>query len=172
MMQVAPAWLIAARKELGTRELPENRGPAIRRYVGMAHCGAEGEPWCAIFANAMLESNGIPGTRSPLARSFEHHPNFVKLAGPALGAVSTIWRVSPSSGLGHVFFYDGEDAHGFLNALGGNEEDMVMHELINPRKLSGFYWPKLDAKGAAVPLPVIGKLPLQSAAAIGAGKVT
>lgn len=127
-----PAWLAAAQKEIGTREQPENRGPAIRRYIEMAHCGAEGEPWCAIFANAMLEGAGFRGTRSPSSQSFRTNPNFIQLTGPALGAIVVYWRTSHSSGLGHVGFYNGEDAHGFIETLGGNESDMVRNELLNP----------------------------------------
>jgi hypothetical protein len=66
---MAPAWFLAAQKEIGTKELPENRGPEVRRYIALAHCGHEGDPWCAIFCNAMLESVGIPGTRNAMARS-------------------------------------------------------------------------------------------------------
>lgn len=161
-------WYEAAKKEIGTRELPENRGPTIRRYIALAHCGNEGDPWCAIFANAMLESVGISGTKSALARSFEHSSEFVKLAGPALGAITTFWRTSKSSGLGHVAFYAGEQA-GMIDALGGNESDMVRAELLNANGnhfgLSGYYWPK------SVALPTIGKLPLQLSPSIGLGKV-
>jgi uncharacterized protein (TIGR02594 family) len=165
----APAWFIAAQKEIGTRELPENRGPAILRYIRLAGCGAEGEPWCAIFCNAMLEKVGVKGTRSPSSQSFRHDPNFVQLEGPALGAIVVYWRVSRISGLGHVGFYNGEDSHGFIETLGGNESDMVRNELLNPHGsnfgLVGYYWPK------SVPLPVIGKLPVQVAASAGTGKV-
>lgn len=163
-----PKWYDAAIKEIGTRELPENRGPNIKRYIALAHCGSEGDPWCAIFANAMLESVGIKGTRSALARSFEHNSSFVKLAEPALGAITTFWRTSKSSGLGHVAFYAGEKS-GLINALGGNESDMVRTELLNANGnhfgLSGYYWPK------SVPLPIIGKLSLQISPSAGLGKV-
>lgn len=163
-----PSWYEAALKEVGTRELPENRGPAIRRYVELAHCGSEGDPWCAIFVNAMLESVGITGTKSALARSFEHNSNFIKLTGPALGAITTFWRISKNSGLGHVAFYAGEKS-GFIDALGGNESDMVRAELLNSNAnhfgLSGYYWPK------AVPLPTMGKLALQISPQSGLGKV-
>lgn len=166
---VVPAWFAAARKEIGTRELPENRGPAIRRYIELAHCGAEGEPWCSIFVNAMLESVGIPGTRNAMARSFEHDGNFVKLAGPSLGCIVTFWRGVKSNGLGHVGFYNGEQG-GSISTLGGNESDMVRIEYLRAQGstfgLSGYYWPK------SVPLPVIGKLLPQSASALGSGKVT
>jgi uncharacterized protein (TIGR02594 family) len=165
----APAWFIAAQKELGVRELPENRGPAIRRYIEMAHCGHEGDAWCAIFLNAMLESVGIKGTRSASSQSFRNTPDFVKITGPALGAIVVYWRISRVSGLGHVGFYNGEDSHGFIETLGGNESDMVRNELLNPNGqrfgLVGFYWPKAYAP------PVIGKLPVQALASAGTGKV-
>jgi uncharacterized protein (TIGR02594 family) len=164
----APAWFVAARREIGVRELPENRGPDIRRYIALAHCGAEGDPWCAIFANAMLESAGIRGTRSAMARSFEHDSNFIRLPGPALGCVVTFWRGEKSQGLGHVGFYNGEHA-GLISTLGGNESDMVRVEDLasNARRfgLSGFYWPK------SVRLPATGKLPPQLESRAGTGKV-
>jgi uncharacterized protein (TIGR02594 family) len=170
MVDQPPSWLIAARKEIGKREIPENRGPVVQHYIDLAHCGSQGDAWCAIFANAMLEQDGIKGTRSPSSQSFRHSPDFVQLAGPALGAITVYWRISKSSGLGHVGFYEGEDSHGYINTLGGNESDMVREELLNPRGstfgLVGYYWPK------SVTLPAIGKLPVQMASAVGSGKVT
>lgn len=167
-----PPWFANAIKEIGTKELPENRGPAIRRYIGLAHVGSEGDPWCAVFANAMLEEAGVPGTRSALARSFEHSVNFVKLTGPALGCIVTFWRGSRGSGLGHVGFYNGE-TNGYISTVGGNESDMVREEMLrsdgNTFGLSGYYWPK------GSPLPTIGKLPRQKivqTSAISTGKVT
>lgn len=162
-------WFEAAKKEIGTRELPENRGPAIRRYIALSHCGSEGDPWCAIFANAMLESSGIRGTRSALARSFEHDAGFIKLVKPALGCIVTFWRGKKNSGLGHVGFYNGE-LNNYISTLGGNESDMVRVEMLrtdgNTFGFSGFYWPK------SVTIPTLGKLAPQSTSSIGSGKVT
>lgn len=164
-----PPWFALARKEIGVRERPENRGPDIRRFISLAHCGEEGDPWCAIFANAMLEGSGVHGTRSAMARSFEHDQNFVRLSGPALGCIVTFWRGIKSQGLGHVGFYNGEHA-GLISTLGGNESDMVRVEdlALSARTfgMSGYYWPK------AVALPQIGKLAPQSASIAGTGKVT
>lgn len=165
-----PLWYDAAVKEIGIREQGNNAGPAIQRYIRLAHCGAIGDPWCAIFVNAMLESTGIRGTRSPSSQSFRHDSNFVLLKGPARGAIAVFWRISHSSGLGHVGMYDGEDTHGFIDTLGGNESDMVRRELLNPNGahfgLVGYYWPK------SVIFPVIGKLLPQGAVSASSGKVT
>jgi uncharacterized protein (TIGR02594 family) len=152
IFDTAPAWFQFAMHEIGTREEPENRGPAIQRYIDLAHCGAQGEPWCAIFANAALEASGVQGTRSPSSQSFRFDPKFVKLAGPALGAIAVFWRSSHASGLGHVGFYRGETAN-YVYVLGGNEGDMVQIESLPKGApafgLEGYYWPK------SAPLPTL-----------------
>jgi uncharacterized protein (TIGR02594 family) len=172
----APAWYLAALKEIGQRELPNNRGPVVRRYIAMAGCGEEGDPWCAIFANAMLESNGVSGTKSPSSQSFRHHPNFAQLKGPALGAIAVFWRISPKSGLGHVGFYAGEDAHGFIDTVGGNESDMVRAEMLNSHGghfgLVGYYWPVKDKMGTTLAVPQVQRLAPMVSTSLGTGKVT
>jgi uncharacterized protein (TIGR02594 family) len=148
----APAWLKAAWEEIGTHELPNNRGPAIKRYIALADAGNEGDPWCAIFANAMLEKCGINGTRSASSQSFRHSREFVKLSGPAIGAIAVFWRISRTSGFGHVGFYCGERGP-YVWTLGGNEADMVQIEMLakdaSTFGLVGFYWPR------AAPLPQV-----------------
>ncbi len=133
----------------------DNRGPVIQRYIDLAHCGSQGDPYCAIFVNAALEQAGIRGTRSALARSFERDKNFVKLSGPAWGAITVFWRGSKSSGTGHAAFYDSETAT-YVYTLGANQNDDCN---VSPfRKegatfgLVGFYWP------ASLPLPKVGAI--------------
>lgn len=150
-----PPWFNWALHELGTREEPENKGPAIRRYVSIAHCGAEGEAWCAIFANAALEANGIRGTRSASSQSFRNDPNFVHLGGPALGALAVFFRGGRNSGIGHVGFYRGE-LGSRLYILGGNEGDMVQIEALPKSSgsfgLIGYWWPKSVALPQVKPI--------------------
>ena len=150
-----PSWFAWAAHEIGTREEPENKGPAIQRYINLAHCGAQGDPWCAIFANAGLEANGVPGTRSPSSQSFTANQKFVKLPGPALGALAVFWRTSQSSGLGHVGFYRGETVN-YVYVLGGNEADMVQIEPLPKASasfgLEGYYWPRSVQLPAIVPV--------------------
>lgn len=149
VQSAATPWMTWANKEVGFHETGTNRN--IGRYTGPAKCGEEGDPWCAIFVNAALESNGIRGTRSAMARSFERDSNFVKLDGPAFGAIATMWRDSPSSGLGHVFFYVGEHERGIV-ALGGNQSDQVCRQYEPRNRVVGYYWPK------SRPLPKVGKI--------------
>lgn len=152
-----PAWFTWAEHEVGFHERGENLG--IERYIDAAHCGSLGDPWCAIFANAGLESSGLRGTRSAMARSFEHDSNFVRLSAPAIGAITTMWRGSPSAGTGHVFYYAGENDSGVL-ALGGNQDDQVCRQFEPRSRIVGYFWPK------SVPLPKVG--PVRVAGASGA----
>lgn len=149
----APKWFQWALHEIGAHEETSNRGAAVRRYISLAHCGTEGDPWCAIFANAALESSGVAGSRSPSSQSFRANANFVQLSAPALGAIAVFWRGQPDSGLGHVGFYRGEDAKSVWT-LGGNENDMVQIEALPKSSASfgliGYWWPK------GVPMPQTG----------------
>jgi uncharacterized protein (TIGR02594 family) len=142
--QPAPQWVTVGFKDLGFHETGNNRG--IEKFIAQAHCGNLGDPWCAIWANAKLEQSGIKGTRSASSQSFRKDKNFVKLGGPALGAIAVYWRKSPRSGIGHVGFYLGETKTQILT-LGGNESDAVRKQFEPKARLFGYWWPK------SVPLP-------------------
>jgi uncharacterized protein (TIGR02594 family) len=149
----APQWYTLATQEIGTREEGNNSGAAIARYRQLAQCGEDHDPWCAIFVNAMfaLCNPPVPGTRSSSSQSFRSNENFVRLAGPAAGAVVVFWRISPNSGKGHVGFYRGETASS-VYVLGGNEGDMVQIEPMSKNQLIGYWWPK------SVAAPTIGTI--------------
>jgi uncharacterized protein (TIGR02594 family) len=148
-----PQWYTLATKEIGTREEGNNSGAAIARYRQLAQAGQDHDPWCAIFANAMLAlcTPPVPGTKSASSQSFRSNANFIQISGPALGAVVVFWRQSPSSGLGHVGFYRGETVES-VYVLGGNEGDMVQIEPMRKGQLIGYWWPKTVAQ------PTIGKI--------------
>lgn len=157
-------WMRAALNEIGFHEIGENRG--IEKYVEGGKCGAVGEPWCAAFVNWCFESVGMRGTRSAMARSFENSLDFVKLDGPAYGAIGTMWRVSKNSGLGHVFFYLGERSVGDgteiqVLGLGGNQKDSVCRQYHPRDRIVGYYWPK------GYPLPKTGPVSVSTEATTG-----
>lgn len=145
-----PPWMKWVIKE-ATDGIPEepnndNSGPVIRKYISLAHCGHEGDPYCAIGINAALEVNNIPGSRSPAARSFEWDSDkFVRLKGPALGAITVFWRGSRNSGKGHVGVYAGETEN-HIYVWGFNQHDDANMSPF-PRSgqsfgLVGYFWPK------------------------------
>lgn len=143
-----PPWVTAGLKDLGFHEIRENQG--IEKFIKQAHCGAEGDPWCAIWANAKLEVSGITGTRSAASLSFTTSRHFRRLDGPALGALAVYHR---SGGLGHVGFYMGETDTQILT-LGGNESDAVRNQFEPKARFIGYFWPT-DVKA---PAPEMGKI--------------
>jgi len=161
--QTQPPWVTAGLKDVGFHETGNNQG--IESFIAQAKCGSVGDPWCAIWTNAKLEQSGIRGTRSPSSQSFRNDSNFVKLDGPALGAIAVYWRDSPDSGRGHVGFYMGETATQILT-LGGNESDAVRTQFEPRARLRGYWWPK------SVPLPQGGVIEVSSEAGNPVGKVT
>lgn len=150
---MSPAWLDAAVKDIGFHEIGNNQG--IGKFIAQGRCGQPGDPWCAIFVNAKLEESGIRGTRSASSQSFRHDARFVKLAGPAPGAIAVYWRGRPTSGIGHVGFYLGETATQVLT-LGGNQSDTVSKQFEPKARLWGYWWP------ASVPLPTIKSIHVNS----------
>lgn len=158
-----PPWVTVARGQIGFQEQPGNRG--IQKYTGPAKCGREGDPWCAVFTNAMLEMVGMPGTESAMARSYEHSGRYKQLSGPAIGAITTMWRDSPDSGKGHVFFYMGENDNGIV-ALGGNQKNKVCIQYEPKNRVYGYYWP------VALPTPKIGAVYAPTLAGVTAGSET
>jgi len=165
----APIWFKWMLHEIGVREVPGPKSnPRIIAYRSLAKISIQGDdsvvPWCSIFANAALEVNGITGTRSAMARSFETNANFVRLPGPALGAITTFWRVSRNSGQGHVNFYRGEIPNRIYGG-GGNQGDSVTiasFPRISPSfGVTGYWWPKL------VPLPQVGPIVIHAGQPLG-----
>ena len=164
MTTATPAWYRWAVAELGQKEVPGRASnPRIMEYRTIGKTPLAGEdgvvPWCAIFVNAALEAVGIRGTRSGMARSYERSSDFVKLPGPAVGAIVTKWRGKPTSGLGHVGFYVGHDARGRVVFLGGNQGDAVSRASFDPAQITGYWWPK------GQPLPKVGKVDAGAAVA-------
>lgn len=155
-----PQHLLNAIAEIGVREKAgRDSSERVIAYRLLGHTTTDtrtddsARPWCGDFMCAMLETAGIESPRSGMARAIEHHNGFVKLTGPALGAIVTMWRGSPSSGLGHVYFYAGRSARGFNVAVGGNQIDAVTAAEYSVSRVVGYWWPKV------LPLPPIGHVP-------------
>jgi uncharacterized protein (TIGR02594 family) len=159
-VSAVPPWLTFSARELGTKEIPGTEStPRIFQYRELAGCELKGDdgdvPWCRIYVCAMLALAKLPYRKDWMARAVERDSNFVRLEGPALGAICSFWRGSRSGGLGHTGFYWGE-SKGRVLVEGGNESDAVRRAFF-PKNgslmgLVGYYWPK------SLPLPKIGPI--------------
>lgn len=134
-----PAWYTEAEKDIGFQEKGNNHG--LEKFIREAGYGANGWQWCKLFVGAKLKVAGYPSQASGMARSVETDPNFVKLSGPALGAIVPMYREPKSSGKGHIFFYDGESSLG-IRGIGGNEDNRVKRSFHSRKHCLGYYWPK------------------------------
>lgn len=76
------------------------------------------EAWCAAFVNAVLAQNGVVGTGSPAASSFNNFGEEVKK--PQQGDIAVMAH--------HVGFYGGANANGTVKIIGGNQGDAVSQD--------------------------------------------
>lgn len=143
-------WIDKAREYLGIREI---KGRVHNQQILDLWKAAklpftdDETPWCAGFANGVLEQVGIRGTRSGMARSFLHWGK--KLTVPVVGCVVVLARGAAPSG--HVGFVvaAGKDR---VKVLGGNQGDAVSEVWFSTKNVLGYRWPP----GQTVP----GKKPI------------
>jgi len=135
----APAWLKAAYKEIGQREIPgPQENPRIVAYfktIGAKENYRDDiDDWASAFVEWSLNQADIKGPKSD--EPFAWLDWGQVLSQPALGAVV----IMSFSGLHHVGFYFGEDEN-FVRVLGGNEDDAV-HIFRYPKNaVYGYRWP-------------------------------
>lgn len=146
-----PLWLQAGMRYIGTKETPgakdnpiiidwakDEGGDIAKTYTH------DSIPWCALFANMTLTKVGLKGTESLWALDFAGQWPSVKLIGPAVGAFAPMVR----DGGGHIGIVVGQDQHGNIMLLGGNQSDAVnIKPFARSRLNKGFWWPN------SVPLP-------------------
>lgn len=76
--------------------------------------------WCAAAHSWLHQQMGYPCTKSLAARSWEKFGT--ELLAPEFGCTVVFWRISPTSGNGHVGFFIRQDGD-FIWVLGGNQGD-------------------------------------------------
>lgn len=173
-LKACPSWLLWSLLETYVKETP---GPKSTQRIldyftlsGITLTPNDATAFCAIGLNAAFEFNGIPGTKSAAALSFSRDAKkFVKLAGPALGAVAVWKRGDPKLGQGHCGLYVGE-ANGLIYSCGFNQSDAVNITPF-PRKSKGmefvgYYWP------AGLPLPELKAVSLGASPGFDGATVT
>jgi uncharacterized protein (TIGR02594 family) len=142
-MAQEPAWLLAARAKLGTREAAGSANNATimgwAKRVGMKVLGiaynADSVPWCGLFVATCMREAGIePPPISVRAKAWATWGANLNTGAP--GAVLVFER----EGGGHVGFYVGEDTTHF-HVLGGNQGDAVTIVRIARNRCIARRWP-------------------------------
>lgn len=150
-----PAWLVEARRLLGTREIP---GPSHNSWIakGWARLGAgwfndDETPWCGFFVAHCMEKAGLPYPgKGEFARAASWATYGIACT-PQLGAIG----VKKRTGGNHVFFIVGETPdRRFYKALGGNQSNAVTIMDIAKSDVFAIRWPAGVAFGQAA-LPVM-----------------
>lgn len=137
-----PIWLRIAKSYLDVEEIEGYKhNPIILGWwkrLGISISDDE-TPWCAAFVGGCLEEAGLRSSRSGMARSYENWG--IRLPGPAIGAVATMWRGSKASGSGHVTLVCGQSKSGQLMGLGGNQSNKVSIAAFNQDRITGYFYP-------------------------------
>ena len=128
-----------ALKEYGTKGIMGvGESPQVLNYfaeIGHSWVKDDDTAWCAAFLNWCLKKAGATFTGSLLARSFLNFGTNTKT--PTLGDIVVLWRVSPTSGFGHVGFFISETADTIF-ILAGNQDNQVNIKEFPKTKLLGY----------------------------------
>ena len=136
-----PAWLIAARKHIGLREIPGPKHNAtIAGWLGKlkAWWKDDEQPWCGVFCAAVMQEAGLPYPEHFYrAKAWAEYGVRLRTHVLAPGAILVFAR----EGGGHVGIYVGEDATAY-HVLGGNQGNAVSISRIVKARLIASRWPK------------------------------
>ena len=144
-MAPEPAWLLAARAELGTREAPSSaNNPTIMgwakrlgtKVLGIAY-NADSVPWCGLFVAACVAEDGV--TPAPIAVRAKSWATWGLNIRPERIAPEAVLVFQRPSG-GRVSFYVGEDRTAY-HVLGGNLSDRVSIVRIEKSRCIARHWP-------------------------------
>lgn len=155
MGSIEPAWLVAARALLGTREAvgSANSGTILgwAKMLGIKVLGivynADSVPWCGLFVAHCLRAGGIDLAAMKIGVRAKSWADWGANLGAAVLAPGAI-LVFEREGGGHVGFYVGEDATHY-HVLGGNQGDAVTIMRLAKGRCIARRWPR--------GWPVIGK---------------
>ncbi len=148
-------WLTEARRYLGQRELPgAPTAPFISRWLQQlgAWWRDDETPWCGTAVAAwMLVCGFKPPAAWYRAKAWATWGD--ELPVPVVGAVVVFER----EGGGHVGLVAGQDQHGRLMVLGGNQGNAVTVAPFDHRRVIAYRWPSQAYQPFPMPtvLPVL-----------------
>lgn len=132
-------WLVIAKNEIGTTEIPGDRdNPRILEYHRATSLAASDDetPWCAAFVNWVFKQANIPGTNSAMARSFLQWGR--PIVTPIPGCVVVFQRGAYPNG--HVAFFLSKSG-GRITVLGGNQSNQVKVSEYSASDVLGYRMP-------------------------------
>lgn len=157
-MRHDPVWIAEARKYIGQAEIkgPHHNPHVLKWWKDMGAPFADDETaWCGAFIGGTFVETGLkPVTGGASARAWLKLP--VELDKPAVGAVVVFWRGSRDGWQGHVGYILGQDQHGNLMVLGGNQGDTVSVKPFDRARVLGYRWPGIYPYEQRFILPIIG----------------
>jgi len=140
-------WIAEAEHLLGTKEIGgDANNPLIMRWADDLdlHYTGDDVPWCGLFVGhciaSTLPAEVLPGN----VLGARQWSVFGSPTAPRRGAVMVFWRVSRSSGLGHVGFYTGESERAY-RILAGNQSNQVSTAFIDKDHFLVARWPRSAA---------------------------
>ncbi len=127
-----------ALSQYGTKEIsgPENNRTIVNyaQEIGAKYVNNDETPWCSIFANWVAMKAGLPRSGKLDARSWLKIGT--EIHEPLMGDI-VVFKRGTSVWEGHVAFYVNE-LDGFINVLGGNQNDSVKISAYNKAHLLGY----------------------------------
>lgn len=137
--QIELPWIAEARRHIGLAEIPgKQHNPTIIRWLTelKAWWHEDETPWCGTFVAHCLRTAGrdIP-QHWYRAKAYAAYGRI--LPKPAYGCLAVFNR----AGGGHVGFVVGQDKHGSLMILGGNQGNKVSIARFPIGRVIAYVWP-------------------------------
>jgi uncharacterized protein (TIGR02594 family) len=140
MAQDDPAYLIAARRDIGVREIkgPKHSGRIVQMLTRLRAWWSDDEtPWCGVAVAAWLSEAGYPIPKH-YYRALAWADYGVSIPGPAHGAIAVLTR----KGGGHVGIVTGVTSNGsHVRLLGGNQNDAINEAWFPSSRITAYRLP-------------------------------
>jgi len=151
-------WIETAKGEIGEKEIPtfEMNNKRIMEYLHTTGSWWKNDetPWCSAFCNWDMLQNGIKGTNSARALSWNHWG--ISLPKAAYGSIAVF---NFGGNHGHVGYIVGKTSGGSLVILGGNQHNQVKYSIFKTSNIINYVYPEgYIVSPSQYSLPVINNI--------------